>query len=329
MDLQNKTKNQHFISQVEQRFNALNPDAQEKNQKIYVFSLMDRKSNVLKLKSQNGSKIAATLKLDDVFSFNILNDGIRHNLENLFHHYESNTKRISTDLLSKLSTPNADIGSELLDIFIIKFLNCLRNPHSIQEAKKMFSLFENYYPTNPLLLSIFLQIKEGKKPHWKYLCDQLNITEKEYSDWLATIFMLLSPSQENKKNLFEQVVSELFQNPETSISVHIYTFDKNTCLLSDRGFSMSGSNIGHLTWDFNLTKHCFIRYAFININSLPNNVSQESIDLFKSSRRAHSVNHYLNDLPSLAQYNQNVTHQCYEHVFCSSKECYGVHVEQS
>ncbi|HEY5212183.1 MAG TPA: hypothetical protein VIJ38_04095 [Acidobacteriaceae bacterium] len=33
----NETANQHYVSQVEQRLNALNPDATAANQRIYFF----------------------------------------------------------------------------------------------------------------------------------------------------------------------------------------------------------------------------------------------------------------------------------------------------
>ncbi len=66
MNLQDATKNQHFVPQIEQRFNAINPLAKEENQNIYSFSLNDRESYSISLDSEKGFKIANTLSLNDV-----------------------------------------------------------------------------------------------------------------------------------------------------------------------------------------------------------------------------------------------------------------------
>lgn len=86
MDLLDVTKNQHFVPQVEQRLNAINPKAKEENQKIYSFSLKDRESYAVILDSENGSKISNTLSLNDIFSFDVLGkEAARYNFEKLFH----------------------------------------------------------------------------------------------------------------------------------------------------------------------------------------------------------------------------------------------------
>ncbi|MBQ0641246.1 hypothetical protein, partial [Proteus mirabilis] len=72
MNLIDLTKNQHFISQTEQRLNAINPFDKDKNKKIYSFSLIDRESYSIKLDSLNGFKISNTLSLNDIFSFDVL-----------------------------------------------------------------------------------------------------------------------------------------------------------------------------------------------------------------------------------------------------------------
>ncbi|HDZ9127033.1 TPA: hypothetical protein RUY84_003507, partial [Vibrio cholerae] len=38
--MENYTKNQHFLSQAEQRLNAINPTAKAKNQRIYSFDIL-------------------------------------------------------------------------------------------------------------------------------------------------------------------------------------------------------------------------------------------------------------------------------------------------
>jgi hypothetical protein len=43
MGLENTTKNQHFIAQFEQRLNANNPNASNKNKRIYHFSIVKKR----------------------------------------------------------------------------------------------------------------------------------------------------------------------------------------------------------------------------------------------------------------------------------------------
>tara|TARA_B100000745_G_C20075921_1_gene367452 strand:- start:54 stop:458 length:405 start_codon:yes stop_codon:yes gene_type:complete len=131
VDLQDVTKNQHFVPQVEQRLNAINPSAKEENQKIYSFSLEDRESYAINLDSEKGFKISNTLSLNDIFSFDVLEkEPARYNFEKLFHQYEASIKINIESLISKLPYVGADITSEILNIFISKFLNFVRNPYS-------------------------------------------------------------------------------------------------------------------------------------------------------------------------------------------------------
>ena len=42
MDFENSTVRQHFLSQAEQRLNAINPGAKRENQRIYQYTLNKR-----------------------------------------------------------------------------------------------------------------------------------------------------------------------------------------------------------------------------------------------------------------------------------------------
>lgn len=61
MSWKNTTKVQHFISQVEQRLNAINPNALAKNQRIYEFDIIDREKFEISLSNQNGRSISSSL----------------------------------------------------------------------------------------------------------------------------------------------------------------------------------------------------------------------------------------------------------------------------
>lgn len=327
MNLQDITINQHFVPQVEQRLNAINPSDDKKKQKIYSFSLIDRESYSIHLDSEEGSKIAKTLSLNDLFSFDVLDrEPTRYNFEKLFHQYEANIKSNTESLIAKLSCPNVDVKSEILNIFLSKFLNFVRNPYSIEKVLNTFASLKNVYPTNPIHYKNFERVLNGRKLHQIYLCEQLNISEKKYRDWLAIIFLsLTSFDEENQPNFLEQMIKGLYENSETYISVTIYTYDDKTCLLSDRGYSIPFPENKHMIWDFNLYSHGFIRYAFLDLEALtPKRTPQNIIEKYKAAPKSINVHNIVNDLNALEQYNKHVIYQCHKNVFNASSECYGI-----
>ncbi|MFA5215452.1 hypothetical protein [Sulfuricurvum sp.] len=326
MNLRDKTKNQHFLPRVEQRLNAINPSVSKKNQKIYSFKLNDRESYSISLESQQGFNISNTLSLNDLFSFDVLEqEASRYNFETLFNQYEANIKSNTESLIAKLPTAGADIKSEILNIFLLKFLNFVRNPYSIKKVLNTFPQLRNVHPTDPTHYKNFECVLNGRKPQQSHLCNKLGISEEEYRDWLSIIFLLLTPFEEGQLNFLEQVVKGLYENPETFIMVLIYTYDVKTCLLSDRGYSIPLPEDDHMAWDFNLYKHGFIRYIFGNLDLLaPASASKQLIDRLKAKPKSIDVHNITNDLNALAQYNRNVVYQCNQNVFNSSTECYGL-----
>ena len=60
--LENDTRNQHFVTQGEQRLNALNPHADLRNQRIFSFEVVDRESYTLKLENPIGRPIGKSLE---------------------------------------------------------------------------------------------------------------------------------------------------------------------------------------------------------------------------------------------------------------------------
>lgn len=326
MDLQDVTKNQHFVPQVEQRLNSLNPSASLKKQKILSFTLRNRESYSITLDSPKGFKISQTLSLDDIFSFEILkNQTERYNFEKLFQKYEANIRENTESLLFKLKNSEADVKSEVLNIFVSKFLNFIRNPYSIKKVLNTFPNLKRVYPTDPVHYRNFERVLNGRKPQQEYLCKQLGVTKEEYADWLSVIFILLSPLKEGQTSIFEDVVKGLYEDLNSFIMVLIYTYDKKTCLLSDRGYSIPLPEGEHMAWDFNLYSNGFIRYIFGDINSLiPENTPKTIIENFKLRPKSVEVSNIVNDLNALAQYNRHVVYQCHNNVFNSSTECYGL-----
>jgi hypothetical protein len=111
--LENDTRNQHFVTQGEQRLNALNPMADPKNQRIYSFEVVDRENYKLALEIPAGRSISKTLSLFDLFSFDVSGESrLRLNFETLFQKYEGYIKDHTQSLLAKLNAGSGDIKAE-------------------------------------------------------------------------------------------------------------------------------------------------------------------------------------------------------------------------
>lgn len=190
----NDTRNQHFLTQGEQRLNALNPQAASNNLRIYSFKLVDRENYLLEPESPRGRPIGSNLSLFDLFSFDVLDDSnLRLNFESLFHRYEKYIEIHTNSLLAKLNTGDSDIKAEIIDLFAAKLLNFVRNPFCIQKVLNTFPGIVNYNPTDPTLFASYQRIVTGKKPQQEYLCSTLGISDAQYVEWLRLLFMLLTP----------------------------------------------------------------------------------------------------------------------------------------
>lgn len=327
MDLKSATKNQHFLSQTEQRLNAMNPESSsEKTRRIYEFDIVDKENYEIRLRSAGGTLIGKTLSLHDLFSFDVLDrKGDRYNFEELFNRYESGVKSTTLDLLRKIEIDGENISSEVVNLFSMKFLNFIRSPYSIKKILNTFPVLMTVQPTDPIHLANFQKVLAGRKPQQEYLCRTLNISEKDYIAWLAVIFLLLTPVAEENQNFLNEMVRGLFESKELFMMVLIYTYDEHACLLSDRGFSEPLRNgDDRMAFDFNLYSKGFIRYTFSTIDSVaPSSTPKRVIDLFKETKKV-IAHHRRNDLEALQIYNRHVVYQCYENVFCSQPKCFGL-----
>ena len=122
--LENDTRRQHFLTQGEQRLNALNPQADPRNLRIYSFKIVERENYTLELESPNGRLIDSNLSLFDLFSFDVPgNSQLRLNFEALFHKYEGYIEANTKSLLAKLNIGSGDMKVEIIDLFAAKLLN--------------------------------------------------------------------------------------------------------------------------------------------------------------------------------------------------------------
>ncbi|SOE97679.1 hypothetical protein SAMN05414139_10829 [Burkholderia sp. D7] len=267
--LENDTKNQHFVTQAEQRLNASNPDADDKNKRIYSFKLVDRENYGLALENPNGNRISKNLSASDLFSFDVAGDSDRrHNFEALFQKYEGPVATHTRNLLDKLKANNNDIKTEVIDLFAAKLLNFVRNPLSVVKILNTFPGLAAHDPTNPELLKMYRRIANGKKPHQARRCAELGISDVQYLEWLRILFMLLMPLEDGRPNFFDQIIKQLFENGDNYLAVWVCEYDHESCLLSDRGYSQPIPDGPHMAFSFNLCRNAFISYIFADPRTL-------------------------------------------------------------
>jgi hypothetical protein len=320
--LGNNTRNQHFLTRVEQKLNSRNPDASAERARIYSFRVIDRAARLLELEDPKGRPVRSNLSALDLFSFDVIDGSdLRSNFEALFAKYEANIELHTKSLLAKLPQRSIDIKAEIIDLFAAKLLNFVRNPYCIQKVLNTFPGLAIYEPTDPIFLSAYRRIVSGKKPQQSHLCAELGITDKMYVEWLRTLFMLLFPN-EKYPSLFEGLIRGLIQNPETHTGVFVFAYDDKFCLLSDRSYCEPIADGAHMAFSFNLCRNAFVHYVFANIDELTANFPRRDIVERGKAKLGEGLNvrYEKNDLHMLEMYNARVIEQCHERVFCASKQ---------
>ncbi|WP_305845693.1 hypothetical protein [Photobacterium kishitanii] len=154
----NKAHNHHYIAQVEQRLNAINPDISKENQRIYSFSVIDREKYEISLNHTNGIKIKDNLSDDDLFSFDVVDNSFRMNLESAFGQYEKRVGQFTESLLQKINNDNLDFKEEILSIFSLKILNIFRNPYCIKKTLNIMGELAFYQPVEKELQAIYKKL---------------------------------------------------------------------------------------------------------------------------------------------------------------------------
>jgi len=324
--LGNVTRNQHFLTQGEQRLNALNPKADSSNLRIYSFTVVDRENYTLALESPNGRPIGSNLSLFDLFSFDVPgNSRLRLNFESLLQKYEGYIEAHTKSLLAKLNARSGDIEAEIIDLFA-KLLNFVRNPFCIAKVLNSFPGVARFDPTDPALLADYRRIVTGRKPHQTHLCTQLGISDAQYVEWLRLLFMLLMPMAANRPNFFEEMIKNLLENRKMHVAAFVCEYDDHRCLLSDRGFSQPIADGPHMAFSFNLCATAFVHYIFADPATLvqgkasPEFIAQAIANWERLPTKQINVTFLRNNLGMLVRYNRRVVEQCYRRVYCSVKD---------
>lgn len=262
------TKNQHFVSQVEQRLNAVNPAARRENQRIYTFEIVDRDRREIRLSNGMGRLIANSLSMFDLFSLDVDGDGTRANFERIFSEYEARLGQLTNRLLKAHANKDNAVGQDIFDLFVAKMVNFIRNPYSVAKILNTFGALAQYHPTDPAIYATYERILTGRRPQQAYLCKKLGISDDQYGAWLRVLFLLLTPMVTGHGTFLDQSLQSLFEDRGTGLLVHMHTFSVERCLLSDRGWTVPVPEKPHLVFDFNLTAQAFIRYAFLDYKAV-------------------------------------------------------------
>jgi hypothetical protein len=324
--LKNYTKNQHFLSQAEQRLNAINPEAKVKKQRIYSFDVLRGEDGAdCNLSDPRSVRIESNLSDIDLYSFSLLDDKQRLNFESAFGKYESEVKVWIDSLISKVSSGSDNVAEEVQRIFLLKFLNTLRNPFAMPALINLFSKYANYYPTDTKLKSIYFKIDSNNIPHAEAVCARYNVTKDQYVSWLKILYLILYVKDGDDTNLLESIAKSFYENPLHHIQIFLCVYSKEqSVLLSDKGFSKFDPSGASINYEFNLCAKAHIAYAFTDISKVladhPLHGNEQILNLFKRQPKNIKLTLILDNQEMLAAYNKRIVEQSYKSVYCKYKD---------
>ena len=330
--MKNNTWNQHFISQVEQRLNAISSEVSKEKQKIYSFNVVDRENYNIELVSETGKLIEKNLSFDDLFTFEILTEGQRLNFENVFRKYEDDVGRLTKSLLRKIKTSNS-VENEVFKIFTLKLLNTFRNPYNIKETLSIINNSINYYPNDDVLKSLHEKIDNFSHPKESSITEKYAVSIKEYKEWMKSLFIVLVPKVEGGKNILESIAESLFYSGGQSPFVFVCDFsgiDGGHPLLSDRGHTVLNYDDKVIRYEFNLSSVAYISYMFADVKDYAESKGID-VNMINGILRFNNKNPprikvalRKDESELLSNYNKNVIFQSFNTVFCKSKIIYGL-----
>lgn len=324
----NDTRNQHYVSQVEQKLNCIDPSVEKKKRRIYKFESLNRDTQEYKISVEDGVKIEKNLTFNDLYSLEIFDDGTRDNFEKYFCQLEEKIEELTKEVLA-----SEQLDKEiLLTLFNAKLMNVIRNPYCILSTINSYSSFCNYRPTDEYLAQHFNKIKTMRINDC--LLSELCVTEDQYRQWLKIIFYMVVPFRcpdGNSINFMMEVIKIIFNPENMCISINLATHDNEICLLSDRAHvdlskALSENSFGY---EFNLTRNAFISFIFINNNldnlarfaNIPENltIKMKEIGISKLKTPSLEINKYMNDDTLFSSYNSRVMYQCHTHFYAADR----------
>ncbi len=326
----NETRNQHFISQVEQKLNCIDPTLPRERRRIYKFKIDDREELTFNLVNPLGVKIENNLSFNDLYTFDVFSDRTRNNFEAYFRKYEVNIEVFTNKILNKIDKNEAITIEEIKDLIFCKMMNFIRNPFSIEKCLNIFGSLSTVSPTDTHALREFRKIKKENIHVSPDVLAQLNITEDKYIQWLKMIFNFFSVKMPTGY-LGEEIIDAILDIDKKRIYVGIHTYDQEICLLSDRSFVDYGPALPNnfFCFAFNLNKNTFLSFMIFE-NTLENiklfcpeiapviDDRNLTIDVMSLLPPRIELLVSKNNIEALRGYNTQVVYQCHNHFFSAS-----------
>lgn len=331
MDLNDKSKNHHFISVCEQKYNSIDPQKKRSKRQIYSFRVKDKSSLILDEPDLVFTE--KTLKYQHLYT--LKNKDISKNLEVLFKRYEDHYISFMDEFIRKIEFGEYKDGmsQEIIFLFYFKLMNLVRNPYLIKELDELLNFIGPICIDNEERSNQFDELLNNlDNPNLESICNNYNISPDQYKNWLKFQLALLFDLG-NKEFLFDKRCGDLFENKEYFLVVEIYKFTNNACLLSDKGYTSTTEHdvddlksSKNFSFDFNLTSSCFIRYQFIHISNLLTNPDPYQLKLLLKSE-SNIENRlqffvYFDDLDELKSYNRSVIKSCFSNVYQSNQKVF-------
>lgn len=325
----NKTRNQHYVSQVEQKLNCIDSSMPKEKRRIYQFESINRESQEYVLSDERGVKIEKNLSFDDLYSLEILDDTTRDNFEQYFSKLESKIEELTKEVLASEQL-DKDI---LLTLFNAKLINVIRNPYCILSTINTYFNLCNYTPVDQNLAHYFGKIDTLEVP--ESVLSEFSINKIQFRKWLKIIFYMVVPiklSNGNYLNFASEIIKNIFNPENMCIEINLAIHEREVCLLSDRGHvdfskAIQGNGFGY---QFNLTKNAFINFSFIE-NNLDNlneflNIPEELLTIMKKrgmnklDRPILRINKFINEDSLFRVYNSRIMYQCHKHFYAANTE---------
>lgn len=328
--MENSTRNQHFISQSEQRSNCIDERRPKDKQRIYKFEIADRENSVVRLTNDEGVKIKKNLSFDDLFSFDVKNSSLRKNLEDFFHKFEVGLAP-AVDLL--ISESKANFGGDALKgaaekVFKAKFMGWIRNPYSIARTIDMYKGVAGLYPTDPILLADFCDIRTGVKPHLAAVCAEFGVTSDQYFQWLEILFLALMIPPDSTKSILEATVEKIVESKGKMGHVIVATFDDVAgcrVAIPDTGYLQGTEDPNHNMFLFNLSRSAFASFNVIDLSKQTLvEVPPRMRGQVESFNMKFSAQHHHNHMRLLERFNMLAAYQAHSHIFCADPQVFGI-----
>lgn len=328
--MDNLTRNQHFISQAEQRSNCIDESRPKDKQRIYKFEIADRENSIVRLTNTAGVKIKTNLSFDDLFSLDVKSSNLRKNLEDFFQKFEMDLVT-ATGLLISESKVNSG-GDVLKDaaerVYKAKFMGWIRNPYLISRTIDMFVGLVGMHPTDPLLLAHFSDIRAGTKPHLAGVCARFGVTSEQYFQWLEILFLALMTPPGTTKSILESTVEKFVESEGNMCHLIVATFDDipgYRVSVPDTGYLQGTDDPNHNMFLFNLSRSAFAVFNVVKLSKQTLvNIPPRMMEQIGSYNIKFTAQHLHNNMNLLERFNVLAAYQAHSHIFCADPNIFGV-----